>query len=353
MAGATVRIAIVCPYDLGRFGGVQDQTIRLRRWLREAGHDPVLVGPGEEGPPGAILLGKTTTVPANRAATPIGVDVRMLGVLQGHLGDCDVLHVHEPMMPVVGPAALQVEGPAKVATFHADPPRWARRAYRSMAPIARAILKPAHVVTAVSPVAASAIDKVVTEYRIVPNGIDLDAYTPEVGDPSRVVFLGRDDPRKGLSVLLKAWRRVARRRPGAELVVMGARRREGIDGVRFLGRVSEERKRAELAAAGVLVAPNTGGESFGLVVVEGMASACAVVASSIPAFVHVLGDTGIFVGPGDPIALAERLIGLLDNPTAIRVLGTAARERARRFDGSVVATAYLEAYEAALAANAP
>ncbi len=343
-----MKVGIVCPYDLGRFGGVQDQAIRLTRWLAAAGHSATLVGPGDEGPDGAVLLGRTTTVPANRAATPIGVDIRMLGRLQDHLGSMDVVHVHEPMMPVVGPAALQVEGPAKVATFHADPPRWARRAYRSMSAVARAILRPADVVTAVSPVAASAIAKVAPDCRIVPNGIDVSDYPDRRGDPRHVVFLGRDDPRKGLSVLLKAWSYVIEAEPEARLTVVGARRERAPDGVTFLGPVSEERKRAELGAAGIFCAPNRGGESFGLVVLEGMAASCAVVASRIPAFTHVLDEAGIFAQPGDPVALADRLLRLLRNPDAVERFGAAARRRAAQFDGPVVAGRYLDAYAEAI-----
>jgi len=316
--------------------------------LERQGHDALLVGPGVTGPEGALLLGRTTTVPANRAATPIAISTRMRRRLQEHVGAVDVVHVHEPLMPVVGPAAMRLDGPATVATFHADPPRWARRAYRSMAPLARSLLKGVDVVTAVSPVAASAVEEVVDECRVIPNGIDVAEYGAGRGDPRRVVFLGRDDRRKGLSVLLEAWRRVIETEAGATLTVVGAARSIAVPGVRFLGPVSEERKRAELTAAGVLAAPNLGGESFGLVLLEGMASGCAIVASSIPAFRHVLGETGVFVGPGDPIALAEALLRLMRAPDAATSLAEAARRRAERFDGAVVAAEYVRAYTDAI-----
>ncbi len=95
-----MRIGLVSPYDLGRPGGVQDQVIRLAGWLRDEGHDVVIVGPGIEGPDGAVLLGPTTVVPANRAATPIRLRPGVGRELTAVLGGLDVIHVHEPLMPI-------------------------------------------------------------------------------------------------------------------------------------------------------------------------------------------------------------------------------------------------------------
>jgi len=342
-----VKVAVFSPYDLGRHGGVQDQARRITGWLRDSGHESVLVGPGTEGPPGSVLLGGTRVIPANRAATPIGIDPLARRRIAAAVGDCDVFHVHEPFMPIVSPAALGVDGPAKVATFHADPPGWARNVYRLGRPALRSIIRRAGVVTAVSPVAASAIDGL-APYRIIPNGLDVSSYPtgPEV--PDRVLFLGRDDERKGLSILLEAWPAVRDAVPDANLVVVGAERDETPPGVDFLGAVSEERKRAELAAAGVFVAPNLGGESFGIVVVEAMAAATAIVASALPAFVHVIADAGVLVAPGDVVGLSDAVVRLLlDAPERKRLADTAAR-RSRRFDGPTIVEAYLEAYQDAL-----
>jgi len=348
-----MRIGVVCPYDLGRHGGVQDQARRLVGWLSAAGHAAVLVGPGREGPAGAILLGPTLTVPLNRSRVPFGVDPRVGRRLEEVLGDAHVVHVHEPLVPTVGHAALRLAGPAKVATFHADPPAAVRAAYRALAPLHRRLLRRAAVVTAVSPVAAAAARLIRPECRIVPNGIDLDELATGPKEPGRILFVGRDDRRKGLSVLLAAWPAIREENPRASLVVLGADRPDVLPGVRFLGPVSEERKREELAAAEVLCAPNLGGESFGVVVLEGMGAGCAVVASALPAFAHVLGDTGELVAPGDPVGLADRVVALLGDRERLAALGTAARERARRFDGAVVAAAYLTAYRDALTAERP
>ena len=129
---------------------------------------------------------------------------------------------------------------------------------------------------------------------------------------------------------------------------MGARRDDGIDGVTYLGTVSETEKRDELAAAEIHVAPNLGGESFGIVAVEAMASGAALVVSDIPAFRFVARDEALFTPPGDPDRLAGAVSDLLGSPGRIEEMGSAARQRSLAFEGSQVAAAYRDAYEEAL-----
>jgi phosphatidyl-myo-inositol alpha-mannosyltransferase len=345
-----VRVAVVCPYDLGRPGGGQDQTIRLVRWLGDAGVEATLIGPGTTGPQGATLLGATTVIPINRSTAPVKLDPRIAGALRAALEGFDVVHVHEPLVPMVSTAALGVPGPAKVATFHANPSRLVRKAYRYGAAAMRYLLRRVDVFTAVSPVAGSAIDGVV-DYRVIPNGIDVEAYATGPKSEARVTFIGRDDPRKGLSVLLDAWPGVRAAVPSATLHVVGAERPGTVEGVTFLGRLAEGDKRLELAGAAVHCAPNLGGESFGVVVLEAMASQCAVVASDLEAFEYVAGETAMLVPPGDAVALADAVIGLLSDPNRAGTMGEAARQRANGFDGAEIAAAYIAAYEDALSAH--
>ncbi len=199
-----------------------------------------------------------------------------------------------------------------------------------------------------SPIAGSSIDGVV-EYRIIPNGIDVSRYATGPKVPGRVAFLGRDDERKGLPVLLEAWPTVRAAVPDATLSVLGASRDQPVPGVEFFGWVGDEAKETQLGAASVFCAPNLGGESFGIIVAEAMASRCAVVASSIPAFEHVAGPTARFTVPGDAHELAQEIIGLLVDPDTAAELGAAAAERVRRFDGSSVAADYFVAYKDAIA----
>lgn len=342
-----MRVALVCPYDLGKPGGVQDQVFRLQRWIAAAGHDAVIVGPGEAEGTDVIGVGGTVTVPANQAATPVALDPRVASRVRVAVEGAEVVHIHEPFMPMVSLAATRIGTSPTVGTFHADAPRWVRRALRMGSPIARAATSRLDVVTAVSEVARSAVTQL-EPVRVIPNGIDVADYGGDAKDPDLIVFVGRDDPRKGLDVLLGAWPAVTAAHPQARLQVVGAQRKDPPPGVEYLGRVSEERKRQVLANASIAVMPNTGGESFGIVVAEAMASGCAVVASALPAFIAVLGSAGDLFAPEDVDGLAERVIGLLDEPSRLAALGVAAKTEVRRFDGATVAAAYLEAYEEAI-----
>jgi len=344
-----VRIALVCPYAFEAHGGVQDQVTRLVRWLGGAGHDAWAVAPGDAGPPGTRSVGSWRSVRANRSSAPISVDPRVISRVAEAVADADVVHVHEPFMPMVSLGAILADTPPTVATFHADPGPLVRRAYRIGGPVVAMVAARVAVLTAVSAVAASAVPGL-KDVRIIPNGIDLERYAGgDLRDPRGVLFLGRDEPRKGLDVALEAWPRVRAVVPDAELRVVGADRGRGPDGVTFLGRLEDALKRAELHRASVLVTPNLGGESFGMVVLEGMASGCAVVASDLPAFRAVAGDAARFVPSADPPALAEAVIGLLSVPDAARRLAADGRRRAERFGRKPVLAAYLAAYRDALA----
>ncbi len=340
-----MKVAIVCPYDLGRFGGVQDQALSLAHWLRDAGHEAYVVGPGE-GPAGTVSVGRSMPVPANGSVAPVSLRPRQLKRLVAATEAADVVHIHEPLMPTVSLAATKLPDVSKVGTFHADPSRSLRRLYRSAGPLARRIVARLDVVTAVSPVAASVVDRL-APVRLVPNGIDVGAYEPSPGVAKRVAFLGRDDPRKGLDVLLAAWPQVFAAIPTAELVVAAGERSEEMAGVRFVT-VPEGEKRAYLQDASIYCAPNLGGESFGIVLVEGMAAGCAIVASALPAFAHVLGGAGVLTKPGDVDGLAGALIRVLGDDGLCHDLQERAIDRVARFDRAAVLDGYLAAYRAAM-----
>ena len=341
-----MKVGLVSPYDLGRFGGVQDQVLKLAEWLDDAGHETVVLGPGQ-GPPGSVTLGSATVITVNGAAAPIRLDPRIGSLIKQSVADCDVVHIHEPLMPMVGLAAARVRGPALVGTFHADPSAAVRRIYRHGAPILRRMLRPFDAITAVSPVAASAIGSPATA-TLVPNGLDVGSYRAAPGTPMRVAFLGRDDPRKGLDVLLEAWQVVHRDLPEAELVVAAGDRSEPLPGVRFVGRLGESAKRTFLSEAAVFCAPNLGGESFGIILVEAMASQCAVVGSALPAFAHVMGDAGALVKPGDAAGLAGVLLDLLRHPARVADLQTRGLQRVGRYDKTAVLAGYIAVYEQAI-----
>jgi len=336
-----VRVAIVSPYDLAAPGGVQDQVFRLAEWLGADHHEAWVVGPGE-APPGAISVGRAYAVPANGSRAPVALDPRVARAVRRAVDGADVVHVHEPAMPFVSIAAARLEEVPTVGTFHADPSRLARMLYRRTSGLLRRVIHGLDVVTAVSPVAGGAIARL-GPYRVVPNGLDTATFSTGPIVARRVMFLGRDEPRKGYDVLAAAWPRVRAAVPDAELVatVEGP---ASASGIRPVGRVSEAEKRRLLAEADVFCAPARGGESFGIVLAEAMASGCAVVASALPGFADVVGDAGVLCAPGDPDGLAQTLIALLGDDGRRNRLRELAVARVRRFDRSAVLAGYLAAY---------
>jgi phosphatidylinositol alpha-mannosyltransferase len=346
-----VKIAIVCPYDLGAVGGVQGQVISLVAWLTQAGHEAWAVSPGSGGPPGTRHVGPVLSVPINRSRAPITFHPAAMARVREAVAGAEVVHVHEPLVPLTGPAAVLARGAPRVGTFHADPGAVISRLYRGAAPLLRRLLGRLAVATAVSPVAAGAV-RPFLDARVVPNGLDTARYLPAGGKVrGRVVFLGRDDPRKGLDLLLAAWPLVRAAVPAARLHVVGASRPSGPEGVVFLGRVGEEAKLRELAEAEVLCAPNLGGESFGLIVAEGMAAGCTVVASDLPAFRYVAGACARLTPVGDPTALTETLAAVLSDPAEARRLARHGLREVARFDRAAVLEGYLSAYRDALASR--
>lgn len=348
-----MRVGIVCPYDIGRPGGVQQLTGELARHLRERGDEVVFVGAGESWASDShglddvtVPAGKATRVRANRSRAPLSLSPMSFRRIRSTLSKVDVVHVHEPLIPIVGWMGLSVDRPT-VATFHADPRPWVTRFYRVAPWLGRKLGR--CVVTAVSRVAAKPLPDSWGEVRIVPNAVDVASYALfERRIERRVAFLGRDEPRKGLSLLLEAWPAVISVFPDAELIVMGPDRSEDGPGVEFMGPVTGGDKRRLLASSQVYVAPNLGGESFGIVVVEGMAAGCAVVTSDIPAFAEVGDEATLRVPAGDVDALSEAILSLLADPARARSLGDRGRARAAAFDWDNVVGRYRALYEEAL-----
>ncbi len=336
-----MRIGLVCPYDMGAPGGVQAQVRGLAAALIGLGHDVKVVAPGvvEED------LGRVRRIRANRSVAPIALGPGIGRKVKERLAHCDIVHVHEPLMPSVSLSALR-SGRPTVATFHAAPAGGVRLLYKALGPVARRRLDHA-VSTAVSRTAAEAAGILGIESTIVPNGVFVPSAVKDQADRHGVLFIGRDEPRKGLSALLAAWPLVQKVSPDSELTIVGV---EGTDGpnLRFLGNVDEATKQRLLASSAVLCAPNLGGESFGVVVAEGMAGGCAVVCSDLPAFADVGGD-GVATFPvGNVPALALLLASLLSDGERRSALAGRARERVRCYAWATVTEDYLRAYERAL-----
>ncbi|MDE0673588.1 MAG: glycosyltransferase family 4 protein [bacterium] len=340
-----MKICLVSPYDLTRDGGVQAQVLGLAGWLRDQGDEVRIIAPRLPEDSDGVEVGRVVRVRANRSVAPICLSPRVSVRMMGTLAWGEVAHIHEPLMPMVGVAALRIQGP-RVATFHADPPGWVRVLYRGLDPLVRSLKAPRTLVTAVSRQAAGALPSGWEPEEIVPNGVDTTlGGAGEDRKRGRVVFLGRDEPRKGLSLLLEAWPLVRSRHPHAELVVMGAERPEPPEGTVFLGRVDTEVKDRTLRSAEVYVAPNLGGESFGIVLVEALAAGCAVIASDLTSFRDVAGPAARYFMPGSVHAMVEQIQQVLESPPVSARLSEAGPLRAARFSWDKVGPAYRNCYE--------
>ncbi len=354
-----MRVGLVCPYSLTLPGGVQEQVLGLARTLRAMGHQARVLGPSDGPPPdvGVIPLGNCLPTQANGSVAPIAPDpscaLRMIRALRDE--EFDVLHLHEPCAPGPTVTAL-VQAPAPlVGTFHAA---GVSAAYRWLRPLTRWLASRLTVRCAVSEDARALASRYLGgTYTLLFNGIEVDRFAKASPWPSpgrTVLFLSRHEARKGLDVLLAAMVSV----PGARLLVAGPGDPSDVevpdsvaDRVTFLGLVSEEDKARFFHSVDVYVAPNTGGESFGIVLIEAMAAGAPVVASDLDAFRRVLddGDAGEMFETGNPSALAAALNDLLADPARRRAMAKRASAVVRRYDWPAIADAIVGVYETVLA----
>lgn len=368
-----MKIGIVVPFSWSFWGGVLEHAHQQALALDELGHDVRIVcgndppgqftrvlhprtGSHDDPPPYVLPIGRSVIVPANGSLPNIILSPRAFFRIRRVLERerFDVLHLHEPMTPIPCVATLALARTPIVATFHASGELgWVKLGK----PIWGFLIDRLDHRIAVSEQARnSAARWFPGEYEIVPNGVVIPPAADPDGREQTVVFVGRQEPRKGLHVLLRAWPEV-HRQTGARLRLIGAdplrvrllvsQQRLSLDGVDVLGPVSQERRTAELLAAKALAAPSLGGESFGLVLTEAFACATPAVASDIPGYRDVMtADTGLSVPPGDPEALAQALIALLEDEPRRRALGAAARELAReRYAWPDVAARLARIYE--------
>ncbi len=364
-----MRVGIVCPYSFDVPGGVQFHVRDLAEALICGGHHVSVLAPAEEETPlpsYVVGTGKTVAVRYNGSVARLAFGPITAGKVARWLetGAFDVVHIHEPIAPSLSILALwAVEGPT-VATFHTSFVR--SRAMQAAYPIVRSSIEKIHGRIAVSEAAReTVITHIGGDAVVIPNGVFVDRFEqaglrPDWrGTPTQptVAFLGRlDEPRKGLSVLLEAVPALRDQHPGVRLLIAGhgdggaARDRLAAAdraALEFLGGISDEDKQSLLRSVDAYVAPHTGGESFGIVLVEAMAAGAPVVASDLPAFTRVLDDgrVGVQFPVGDAAALASRLGGLLADPAGRARLADAARRHAQRYDWSTVAADVLAVYE--------
>jgi phosphatidyl-myo-inositol alpha-mannosyltransferase len=367
-----VKIGMVCPYTWDVPGGVQEHVKDLSEALIGLGHEVSVISPADDDTPlpsYVVPAGRAIPVPYNGSVARLAFGFLSAARVRRWVkeGGFDVLHVHEPAAPSLSLLACWVADGPIVATVHTANPR-SRAMHAAYLALQTALEKISGWIAVSEAARTTLVEHMGGDAVLIPNGVTVRRYenaTPLPGWPGTggaLGFLGRmDEPRKGLTVLLHAFELLARERPGLRLFVAGP---GDVDDVRsrvaepfrdrlvLLGRVSQEDKARFYRSVDVFCAPNTGGESFGVVLIEAMASGAPIVASDLEAFQLVLRDgrAGELFPAGDSAALATAAGRLLDDPALRERLSAAAREAVRAYDWPVVARDVVKVYEAVVPA---
>ncbi|MEE9196888.1 MAG: glycosyltransferase family 4 protein [bacterium] len=373
-----MKIALVSPYDWAVPGGVNSHLTQLAKQFIRAGHTVRIVAPssrrGSHDCDYLTVVGENTFgFPASGSIANVclsfnlGPRVKRLLVREGF----DLVHLHEPFMPLLPFQFIRYPRAATVATFHAT-----REGGSRLYAYSRFILKPwwpnIDGRTAVSRVALRMIGRYFPgRYRIIPNGIDYPFFAAEVPpiphfmDHKRnILFLGRQEKRKGLPYLLEAYAQLKREMPDIRLIVVGPDggmraaclryvEHHQLQDVHFTGLVPAEELPRYYKTADVFCAPNTGQESFGIVLLEAMAAGTPVVASHIEGFAGLLanGEDGLLAPPRDSQGLCSALKRLLSDDAMREEMGRQASRTAQRYSWDRVSTQVLDYYEETIAAH--
>jgi phosphatidyl-myo-inositol alpha-mannosyltransferase len=362
-----MKIGLVCPYTWNVPGGVQSHIRDLAEALIDLGHEVSVISPADDDAPlpGYVVpAGRAVPVPYNGSVARLSFGFVSASRVRRWVrdGDFDVLHVHEPVAPSLSLLACWVATGPIVATMHTANPR--SRFMHAAEPMLQSALEKINARIAVSEAARTTlVEHLGGDAVLIPNGVTVRRYAkadPLPGWPGpggAIGFLGRfDEPRKGLPVLLRAFSTMALERPGLRLLIAGRGDTDEAlerldpavrDRVVLLGMVSEEDKARVLHSVDVFCAPNTGGESFGIVLTEAMAAGAPIVASDLEAFRQVLraGQAGELFAVGDSADLARAAGLLLDDPARRASLSSAAAEAVRAYDWPVVAREVVQVYE--------
>lgn len=362
------RIGIVCPYGWDTPGGVQAHIADLASYLISQGHHVEVLAPVTEDvevPDYLVNAGKPLAIPYNGAVARILFGPIAFARVRQWIsqGDFDLLHLHEPAIPSISLlACFAAEGPL-VGTFHASAKR--QKAIFAIGPILEPVIEKLTARIAVSEAARSTLtEHLETDAIVVPNGIYARRLSSGTLDDrwsgASIGFIGRfEEPRKGLAILVEALPQIIRTIPEIRVIVAGPGDENEFlksvpfdlhDRFTFLGRISEEEKANFLRSIGVYVAPNTGGESFGIILAEALAAGAAVVASDIPAFAALLGDGafGTLFSSENSDSLAASIVEVLNNSEKRERLRAAGKEYAQSFDWDEVAERIYDVYEMAM-----
>jgi phosphatidylinositol alpha-mannosyltransferase len=364
-----MRIGLVCPYTWDVPGGVQEHVRGLADALIDLGHYVSVIAPADADEPVepayVVPAGRAVPVPYNGSVARLAFGFLSASRVRRWLkeGDFDVVHVHEPAAPSLSLLACWVYDGPLVATVHTMMPR--SRFLHISLPVLQTALEKISGRIAVSEAARTTlVEHIGGDAVLIPNGVSVrrfekaDPLPGWPGEGGTLGFLGRmDEPRKGLPILLEAFKLLAPQRPGLRLLVAGRGDNDEVleqvpaalrDRIVLLGQVSDEDKVRFYHSVDVFCAPNTGGESFGIVLAEAMAAGAPIVASDLDAFRRVLrgGRAGELFENGNPADLAAAASRMLDDPDRRALLAAAASVAVRDYDWQVVARDVLRVYQA-------
>lgn len=367
---SALRIGMVSPYGWDTPGGVQAHIKDLARYYIKQGHQVSVLAPVSHEDAlvddFVVPAGRPIAIPYNGAVArvlfgPVAASRVRQWISQGNF---DLLHLHEPAIPSLSLLACWIaEGPM-VGTFHAAAPK--QKVAFAISPFLEPVIEKLSARIAVSEVARETLTiHLETDAVVIPNGIDVDFFASSTAksewqQPNTIGFIGRfEEPRKGLQVLLDALPIVARFIPDIKVLIAGPGEHEVIyksinsqlrNKLTFLGRVSESDKAALLKSVDLYIAPNTGGESFGIILTEALAAETAIIASDIPAFRNLLngGEYGALFESESSTDLAKIIIDLLRDSSKRKSLANIGFQSAERFDWSKVAEQVMDVYSMAL-----
>jgi phosphatidylinositol alpha-mannosyltransferase len=371
-----MKIGLVCPYSINKQGGVLEVVLALKEGLQKRGHTVKIITPLPRGnnvehPDDIIFFGTSTdfrAVTKTTAQVSSTADAERVDALLAE-ENFDILHFHEPWIPLLSRQLLQRSKSVNIATFHSKVPEsLASRSFtKAMTPYLRSVMKYIDVYTAVSDSGAEYVAGMTSEsITIIPNGIDVKKYNKIIPkkqlheDEPTILFIGRLEGRKGVKHLLAAFRIFMQNNPHAQLIIAGdGPDREKLEllaedlkihNVEFLGHVSDEVKLELLAKADLLCSPALFGESFGIVLLEAMASGTVCVAGDNSGYVGVMEGLGAvsLVNPEDDDEFARRMHLLVHEKELRSLWQKWAKDYVKQFDNPLIVGRYEELYAEAL-----
>lgn len=374
-----MKIGLVCPYNMFKGGGVQECVLALREGIQARGHKAYVITPQPRdynGPkvPGLIMIGGGTAFRSFHTSAQVSASVdvdRLEEMLE--IQKFDVLHFHEPWVPILSRQILLRSDSINIATFHAALPDrlMTKTIEKVITPYTKSILKYLDVMTAVSP-AAAVYAKSITRRNLalVPNGIDLSKYKSDnhssLSKPTKTIFyIGRLEKRKGLKYLIDAFELIQKIHPKYRLVIAGdGPDREKLENlvadrkikhVKFLGYIDEKAKLKLFRESDVFCSPALYGESFGIVLLEAMASGCVVVAGNNSGYESVMRGSGqvSIVNPKDTKEFARKLLLLASDQKLRDHWQDWASEEVKKYDYERIVDQYVKIYEAAYSKKHP